>query len=219
MSNIYDIDYTQQTPELLPPDKRDLGTIAIVSAFLKSIQWVRDILLTSYKTGATAAAYAAGTYPKDAMVVYNKAVYLSLVAGNTNLPTVTTSWLLVQDNFLGTDQRVKFNGQKLVLEYALNLQFGGTFRPPGSSSLSDIYITNVAAVLDGFFVAQTEPYSESVGQSMSSNSVGLPYPFVQTYNFQINITVALFAATTDKAIRNFVDKYIPVSINYIIVTY
>ena len=219
MANIYDIDYSLQGPELLSPDKRDGGTIALVTAFLKSVQWSRDLLLTSYKTGATAANYAAGTYAKDAMVVYNKSVYLSLASGNIAAPTDTTKWQIIQDNFLGTDQRVKFNGQKIVLEYALNQQFGGTFRPPGSSSLSDIYLTNLPSVISGFNVGQTEPFTQSVGQTTSSKTIGLPYPFVQINNFQVNFLTALFASTTDKAVRNFANKYVPISLNYIIVLY
>lgn len=219
MSIIYDINYNIQAPELMPPDKRDNNTVILVQSILSGMQWCRNMLFTSYKTGATAPNYATGTYALYSMVVYQKAVYYSLVALNTALPSDATKWLKVQDNFLGVDQRVLFNGQNLVLEYALNLQFGGTFRPPGSSSPSDINMVNVAAVVAGFRVGKTEPFSQSVGQTLSSATIGNPYPFVQINNFQINFLTALFILTTDKAVRNFVNLYIPISLNYTIVTY
>jgi len=219
MASIYDIDFNQQAPELLPPDKRDSNSISLTQSLLKALQWCRDLLFTSYKTGATAPNYAAGSYSQFQMVVYEKAVYYSLKDNNTDLPTVTTSWLRVQDNFLGVDKRVKFNGQVLVLEYALNQRFGGTFRPPGSSSHSDIYLTNIPAVVSGFIVAETEPVSSSVGQTTSADNIGLKYPFVQINNFQINVKASVYALTNSQAIRDFVNLYIPISINFTIVSY
>jgi hypothetical protein len=219
MSNIYDIDFSQQGPELIPPDKRDSGTISLVNALLKAMQWCRDLLFTSYKTGATAPAYATGTYDKYDMVIFEKGVYYSLIAGNTDLPTVETSWLKVQDNFLGADQRVKFNGQSIVLEYALNQRFGGVFRPPGSSSHSDIYFNKLVPVISGFIVAQTEDYSSTVGQTDSDDKIGLRYPFVRLHNFQINVLNSVYVLTNEQAIRDFANLYVPISINYTVVPY
>lgn len=215
---IYDIDFDQQAPELLPPDKRDDNTITLVQSLLKAVQWCRDLLFTSYKEGATADAYAAGTYNKYEQVIFEKAVYYSLIDNNTDDPTNST-WLKIQDNFLGVSKRVQFNGQVVVLEYALNLRFNGTFRPPGSTSLSDIYLTNIAATLSGFFVGETEEFSSAIGQTDSEDKIGLPFSYSQAYNFQINIPSALYDATNEQAIRDFVNLYIPVSLNYSIVEY
>ena len=219
MADIFDIDYKIQAPEILPVDKRTSNTIALMQSLLNGLQWARDFFFGSYKTGSTASTYATGTYNEFQQVIFNKSVYYSLNNGNTALPTDTTQWVKIQDNFLGVDQRVKFNGQRLVLEYALNLQFGGVFRPPGSSSPSDIYLTNLPAIISGFISAKTEAYSSSIGQTTSVDKIGLAYPFTHINNFQINIKVALYAATNDKAIRNFVNLYIPISLNYTIVTY
>lgn len=219
MPTVFDIDFDQQAPELLSPDKRDSNTVGLVQSLLKAVQWCRDLLFTSYKVGATAPAYAAGSYNQHQMVIFEKAVYLSLINSNTDAPTVTSSWLKIQDNFLGVDKRVKFNGQNLVLEYALNQRFGGTFRPPGSSALSDIYLTNLAAVLTGFRIGETEDFSSTVGQTTSADKIGLRYSFVQINNFQINFKASLYALTNEQAVRDFVNLYIPVSLNFTIVTY
>lgn len=217
MSSIFDIDFNQQANDLLPPDKRGVKTISLQRALLIACQWSRDLIFGSYKTGATAPVYAGGTYNKYDQVIYNKAVYYSLVDNNAALPTDTASWLLVQKNFLGVDERVRYNGQKIVLEYALNHRFGGVFRPPGSSSLSDIYINNVDPVPAGFRVGLTR--GSTVGLTMSSDFIGQGVPFVQLANFNINFLNSLYILTNEQAVRDFVDPVIPISLKYSITPY
>lgn len=110
-------------------------------------------------------------------------------------------------------ERILFNGTKLVLEYALNKQFETTFRQP--DSVSDIFITNVAAVQDGFFIGITEPYCSSVGATTSSDYIGSNWTFVYLNHFYISVPTAVTA--TDQTIRNFVNQYIPASIKFTIV--
>lgn len=218
MKDKYDVNVSQQAVELLPPDKRDINHVTLANSLLNCVQWCRDALFGSYKKGATAPAYAAGLYHMYDQVVYNKAVYYSLIGANTDLPT-TNSWIKTQDNFLGVDQRVKFNGQRIVLEYALNLHFEGVYRPTGSSAKSDIYLVNSPYVIAGFRVGATDKWSSSVGRTFSSDTIGLSYPFVQISNFEIKIKSSVYLLTNEQAIRNFVNKYIPVSLNYIVTPY
>jgi hypothetical protein len=110
-------------------------------------------------------------------------------------------------------ERILFNGTKLVLEYALNKEYHTTFRQP--ELVSDIYITNLNPVLDGFFVGNTEPYCSSIGVTTSSDWIGSNWTFVYVNHFQINIPTAAF--TTEQTIRNFVNRYIPASIKFTIV--
>ena len=189
-----------------------------MQALLKASQWCRDLVLGSYKLGSTAPTYSAGAYNIYDQVKFQKYIYECVKQGTTNDPTNTTDWRLIQENFIGVDERIKYNGQKLVLEWALNTEFDGVFRQPATGLNSDIYITNIAAVLSGYRVGQTETGS-STGQTTSSDSIGGTYPFVQINNFQINFKAALYALTNESAVRNFVDKYLPTSLNYIIVTY
>ena len=221
MPTIYDIDFNQQSIDQFPPDKRDPQPLALMQSLLYAAQWCRDLVIGSFKTGSTAPAYAPGSYNIYDKVKFEKSIYECMVQGTTNDPTNTIDWRLIQPNFIGVDERIKYNGQKLVLEWALNLQFDGVFRQPATGLNSDIYITNIAASLDGFRVGQTEAGTgiSSVGQTTSSDSIGGVYPFVQINNFQINFPVALYALTNESAVRNFVDKYLPISLNYIIATY
>lgn len=217
MGDIFDIDMNQQAVDLLPPDKRAPKVVGLQRALLSAAQWCRDLILGSYKSGSTAPQYAGGMYNKYDLVIYNKAVYYSLVPSNSALPSDPASWLLVQPNFLGVDERVRYNGQKIVLEYALNHRFGGTFRPPGSSSLSDIYINNVGPTAVGFRVGLTK--GSTVGLTNSSDDIGNPYPFVQITNFNINFLNSLYILTNEKAVRGFVDPVIPSSLVYTITSY
>lgn len=215
--SFYDINYDQQVIDLMPPDKRGNGLISLLQAFLSSIQWARDLILGSYKLGAPYLNWAPGTYNLYDQIIYKKAVYMSLIANNTDIPTVVTSWLLVQANFLGVDVRIKFNCQKIVLEYALNSRFGGVFRNPPSASHSDIYITNLPPVPYGFRVGNS--VGSDVGDSTSSDTVGSPYPFVRTTGYQINFLGSLFSLTSQQEVRDFVNLYNAFGINYSVVPY
>jgi hypothetical protein len=110
-------------------------------------------------------------------------------------------------------ERILYNGSKLVLEYALNKQYGTVFRHPAAQS--DIYITQLSSVIDGFLVGNSEAFCSSIGATTSSDFIGSIYTSVYLNHFQINIPTAAY--TTDKAIRNFVNQYIPSSIKFTIV--
>ena len=123
---------------MLPPDKRFTKTVAFVRALLSPIQWVRDLWFGEYRTGTTAFAWSnVAAYQKYNRVLYNKIVYESLINTNTSNPTITTSWMIVQSNFIGLSERILFTGVTLTLTYALNKWFGTVFRQP--TGVSDIY--------------------------------------------------------------------------------
>jgi hypothetical protein len=223
MPTIYDIDFSEFTPQMLPPDKRYTRFEAWTNIVLSPIQYLRNLWFGSYRTGSEAPAYASGTYAKYAQVRYNKIVYESLKNANTDIPTVTASWKEVQQNFIGLSERIYYTGQKLTLEYAMNKWFGTTFRQP--NSVSDIYITNNALAISVFRVAADEDSSSVVLAEASPEFVINDYNFAVTYNFTINCPVAVYnalsavAGNREKIFRAFVDKYVPAGITYNIVTY
>ena len=210
----YDFDIKKASMELLPPDKRYESNKSLLWSLLKPLQWIRDLVFGSYYNGATAPAYTAGTYAYLAQVLYNRQVYMSLIDGNTDAPT-TSNWMLIQDNFIGLKERILYNASKLVLEYALNKQYSTTFRQPPSTS--DIYLTNLSAVVDGFVVGATEAHSSSVGQTTSSDVIGSNWTFIYLTHFQIHIPSALSCMTAQ--IRSYANQYVPASIKFTIVTY
>ncbi len=213
---IFDLDIEPVLVEQLPPDKRYTKNIAWLKALAKPLQWAHNLLFKSYYEGATCPDYAPGTWNKYQQVIYQKKVYESLIDDNTDAPTADT-WMLIQDDFVGLKQRVKYNGQRLVLEFALNKEFNTTFRQPPAQS--DIYITNLAPVPVGFLVGSTEPFCSSVGQSTASDYIGGSYPLSYINNFQINIPAAALALTNESAIRNYVNRYLPAGLNFTIQSY
>lgn len=215
--SIYDINFDQQTPELLPPDKRDEPRLALVKALLSAVQWCRDLIVGSYRTGSTAPDYAPGTYPAFVKVVFQKAVYYSLIDNNTSDPTDTSAWLKIQANFLGSSERVKFNGQNIVLEYALNQRFDGTFRPPPSTTRSDIYMVLGPLTTAGFLIGET--IGSTVGRTTSPDKIGQRSPFVRLINFDVRVKSSIFATTNEQEIRDFINLYIPASLTFTVTPY
>lgn len=210
---------------MLAPDKRFRKTVAWVNVLLSPIQYLRDIWFGSYRTGSTAPTWVnTDPYPKYALVKYsNKVVYESLVDNNTAVPTDTTKWRVAQQNFIGLSERIVYNGQKLVLEYAMNKWFGTTFRQP--PNISDIYITNNSLTVASFRVGLTEGVSSKVGLTGSSEFVGLSSVYTVPTNFTIHCPKAVYDAldptliNNEKIFRAFVDLYIPSGITYSITTY
>jgi hypothetical protein len=218
----YDIDFIEQSPELLPPDKRVEPNISLVQALFKPIQWLRDLMFTSYKSGSEASTYSPGTYDKYDQVIYGKKVYSSLKDSNTDLPTVTTSWEIIQSNFVGVEERVRYNAQKIVFEWALNRWFSTTFRQPPNTS--DIYITNVIPPVSVFRVGGDESNSSQVFTKHSSEFIINSYSFNAISNFTIHVPLAVYNALGDASnregiFRSFADKYVAAGLSYSISTY
>lgn len=223
--SIYSIDFAKRVVQLLPPDKRFTKHIAWVKALMKPLQWFRDLWFGEYLTGSTAGQWNSGvTYAKYARVRYSKSIYESLVDGNVNnLPTDTAYWMQVQENFIGLQERILYNSQKLVLEFALNKWFDTTFRQPPAQP--DIYITRNAIGVDVFRVGGVESNSSISFGNVSSEYVVNQYSFAAQPNFTINIPVAVFNAldptgqNNENIVRDFVNRYVAAGLLYTIQTY
>lgn len=223
---IYNVDFNQQAEDLSSPDKRDPSLIALVKSVLSAIQWCRDLILGSYKSGATAEPYAPGTYNIYNQVQFNNGVYESLIDNNTSSPGDLTKWKLIQDNFIGTDERILYNGNKLTLEYALNRWFKTTFRQPSTFNdgpdfylpKSDIFISDLTVSANVVFVVGGNELNSSVIYNDKSSEVIIDdYSFVSEPNFTINVPAAFFislGAGAEDKIRSFADKYVVSGIRY-----
>lgn len=222
--SIYDVDYTQAGSELLPPDKRNPFMLAWVKCILIPLQWLADLWFGEYRTGSTAQEWLdTTTYQKYQRAKQNTIVYESLIDDNTDAPTVTTSWQVVQANFIGLSERILYTGQILTLTYALNKRFVTVFRQP--PNISDIFISNnVVPVFPFIFGATSENSSSFFAQSSTEFFIN-DYSFTGEFNFSINMPTDVYNAldptpsNCDKIVRAFVDKYIPSGITYNIVLY
>lgn len=226
MSNtIYDINYSTLATKMLPPDKRFSKTIAFLNALVKPLQWKRDLILGTYRSGSNSSIWLnSTTYAKYDQVIYNRAVYSSLQAGNlNNLPTNTAYWEQIQTVYIGIQERLQYTPTKLTLEYALNKWFQTTFRQPPLTS--DIYFTVNPILLNVFVVGGTESISSNISQGNTTQFIVNGYSFSAFYNLVINVPTALItslAPTTAQAmaiIGSIVNQFIAAGINYTITPY
>ena len=187
---IFDINYNDTVESLSPPDKRTGALLAWLRSLAAPMQYLRDKMLGDYRLGSSYPEWTAGTYAKGDKVIYKQVVYESTTDGNTDTPS-SVNWVVYLPSFIGASDRVKYNGQYLILTYALNQYYGTTYNQPlllgysltpdaEHSAYSDIYITTTPYVVVGFVVGKTEPYSETVGQTTSSAAVGFNYPLYFT---------------------------------------
>lgn len=209
---------------MLPPDKRFTRSVAWVRILLSPLQYLRDLYFGSFRTGSTAPQWVnTSPYAKYAQVKYNKIIYESLKANNSDVPTTVASWRVVQFNFIGMSERILYTGNKLILEYAMNKWFGTVFRQP--PNVSDIYIGTNSVPIPVFRSTSVETGSSVVFTDGSVEYIINQFNFTVQYNFTINCPVAVYNALDPTLVNNenifraFVDRYVPAGITYNIQTY
>lgn len=226
LMNILDVDFNLFALEQLPPDKRFEGNVALVQALIAPLQTARDLLLDSYANGSNAPAYdATKTYARKEYAIYGRSIYQSLLDNNTTDIQDVNGWDLVQENYIGIKERLKYNGQKIVLEYALNKWYGATFRQPGNG-VSDIYLSTQPRYVQSFLVGGTEAKSSLSYANGSSEYVLNQYvDITQLISLIIYFPVAVYntvgpdEAARQGIIRSFCDRYIYAGITYKVLTY
>lgn len=222
------VDINNEMIQLLPPHRRLQNFIIFLQSLAYPLVWNYNNF-TDFLNGTSAGNYNfSTTYNIGTNVIYKFQVYQSLVNGNLgNYPDANPDkWLLVVDNFIGAYERMAYNPQKLVFEWALNHYFGTTFRQPGTGT-SDIYILTTAPSYTSFVSFTTEDGTSDVftvgagGSAIYSTSI---FASSTTYQYEIHIPVAVYtalgsASVREAIVRNFADKYTIGGVKYIIVTY
>lgn len=216
---MYSTDYNDFAIQMLPPNYRLPAHEAWAKAQLVPSVWVNDNFFKDFMNGSSYSQYSAlTTYGYQDRAISDRAVYESLQTNNIgNALTDTDWWIKVQDNYIGVYERIAYNSTKLVLEYALNKWFGGTFRQPPNTS--DIYVTKNATLIQSFVVGLTEVLSSSVGIPTSDGYVGNTTVYGSNADFSINIPTSLYPAGGDEEIQQFVNNIIAVEATYDITQY
>ena len=218
----FDTDYISE--KLVPPVLRSAMRLAWVRVLLASIKAKYDSIfgITSYTKGYAVAVWNAGTnYAIGIRAKYGISVYEALTA-NVGLtpPENPSDWLLYLPNFVGTDERVKYNGQKMVLEYVLNRYLNTT-----ATTIPTIYITNNVVDVNGFYMGFGNgqgDLGEMGNASTQDDFLGISYTLNQ-YAFTIYVPAALYATlgTTavnrENRVRNVADKYVIAGMSYNII--
>lgn len=222
---MYSVDYNIVVSDLMVPNKRWPKRLAWVRALVACISQAHTSLFETYRNANfTATAWNGSPVARNAIVRYGKSIFRSEVDANTSEPTFSDTWTLITDNYLGTDFRLAIRGEKLILEYALNIWFETTFLQPPLQS--DIYITTNAVLSTPVFrVGATEADSSNVTLVGSSEFVVNDYSFSAQANMSINIPQAVYDAlgasddVREAIVRSFADKYVNAGIIYTINPY
>lgn len=134
-SDIFDIDFQIQTENLITPTKRKPTTLDFMGSIAENLQYLRDNFLGDYRLGSAYPAYSGGTayVPYDRVQWTDMGVYENIVASTgvdpSGMAASVATWRKLQDNYLGVNTRVQYNGQIIIFLSAVNAWFGVTVAP------------------------------------------------------------------------------------------
>ncbi len=229
--SLYQIDENILTRFNLPSLKRLPNYISYITDLLTPIQRLNGILSDDYLIGSTYPTYAYATYSTSftyslgertiGSIGYNQAVFESVTASNYgNLLNDINYWEEITPNFIGINERVLYNGNKLTFEWALNHWFGGTFsQPPGTSS---IYITDTIVQFPNFiWGAPGYDNLSYYGQHFSTGYILTGSYSFPSQNYTIHIPTQIYNRIpgTESGVRSFADKYNISPLIYSVVAY
>lgn len=219
----FDTDYISEklTPSLLRTPMR-LAWLRVLTSDIQA-KYTDIFGVQSYYKGFSIANWSSvASYVIGNRVKYGVSIYECLVDNTGLSPDInTTEWLLIEKDFVGANERVKYNGQKMVLEYILNRYLNTT-----ATTIPTIYIQTNPVDVNGFYMG-IDGISELGELGTNTNQddfLGTSYTLNQ-YCFTIYVPAALYttlgtsAANRENRVRNVADKYVIAGINYSISTY
>jgi hypothetical protein len=206
--------------KLYPPHLRKQKHLEWGNVLVAPLQWIRNLLFDVYIDGNSYGRWDITTsYLIGERVYYSDRGLYEAITNNIGVtPQTATDWKLILENHIGVRERVKYNSQKLLFEFALNRWF--------DTIGLQIYITN-NTIYTGTFIMDRGSFNSSV---ISRNSVNASSylgntPLYDNIAFTIFVPLAVFnalAATNidrENIIRNFADKYVIAGMEYNVVTY
>jgi len=225
----YDIDYQNVVYNLIPQTRRKTRFISWMRSLLSPQEYTSDIFFGEYVNGSDAPDWSpfVALYPKGTKVNFFNSIYMATQnVPSGHLPTDTNYWVLIVKDYRGVNQRVRYNSQKICLEYILNDWFNGVWLQPDSPTSPtrpDIYIdTNLPTnqVLTSYYTENAESniyYYDALTYSYVMDNYSFNSP-----SFSIYVPIALYTglgANADEQIRAIADKYVIAGITYDIQTY
>ena len=224
---IYSNDIYYNSEKFLPPLLRRPVRLSWLQVLLRSLQKKNDDNFNnqSYLSGWTGLSKwsSAVTYNNGNLTRFGIAVYESLIANNLNVspPSDNTKWLLLENDFVGVNERVKYNSGKMLFEYVLNRYLNVT-----ATTLPAIYINNLTIDLTGFYLGfdNNNPSGYLGDETNQIDFMGDNYS-LNTYAFVIFVPLALFMtlggnlADREQTVRNVADKYVLTGMKYSISKY
>lgn len=212
--NIYIISFQLLWETLYPPILRLPKHLAWGKVLERPLQYLHQLFFTDYANGSAypywnpPTTYNIGDRVISAVDHTNRSVYECIATTIFNDPTDTNYWVLVNDNYIGIRERIKYNSQKVLFEFALNKWF----------MCSGIRISNQNTISSSFLLGQTGPFSSTL-----SNSSIIPYSspsyltnnlvVASSFNYIIFVPngilsqLALTVTDQKNIVRSFADNY------------
>lgn len=225
----YDINYNDLVYNLTPQTRRKPRFISWLVALLSPQKYVSDLFFDVYVNGQVYPYFNPFViaYPKGTRVTFLGAIYEAQInISGFHLPTEQNYWAQIVADYRGVNERVRYNSQKIALEFILNKWFNTTWVQPDDPSnptRPEIYIdSNVLdnQVLTSYYTENAESniyYYDSLTYAYVLNS----YTFNQTC-FSIYVPTAFFTALgvdAELQIRAIADKYVIAGMTYDIQQY
>jgi hypothetical protein len=220
--SIYNYDTDIISEQLTPPLLREPKQLSWISIICKPIQWLWSLVFEDYADGSNYILYNPATnYNSGNRVVFtDNKVYQNILASVGIEPTNTTNWLLINDNFIGARERIKYNSQIIQFEFHINKWFR-------TGIGAQIYFITNQISTSVFVMAPTGTYSSKMASSgiFATSFMATVPVFAVQYNFTVMVPIALFnslASTNpnrEKIIRQYVDKYRLAGTTYDVTTY
>ena len=225
--SIYSYDNKIVAEQIAPPTLRQPKFLAWLYVITKPVQSLWDFAFNGYKDGSSfdydldnSVITIGFVFTKGDVIKYSKGIYVCIQTFTYSGTIDLTKFNKLQDNFLGVEERIKYNAQKILFEYALNTWFNAP---------NTIFITNNFLQAETVFLMGNSGETSSVmpnNSIYSTNYMGnAPTYIVNAYDYTINVPIVIFNTlgntTTNKenTIRQFADKYNLAGMNYNIITY
>lgn len=222
--SFFDINFVDRFKELLPPKKRLPKWLAWINSIASALQETHYNFFVIYKTGSIDNVWDNVTtfFPGVRVVYFENGVYECLKTNSGTQPNLYPDyWLKITDNYIGVDDRIKYNSQIIIYEYALNKWF----RNIGATQ--QIYIVNNVTYGTQMLMANSSQLSSTMANAsqFSVTYMGNSYAGATPYDYTIKVPVTLWntlgATTNDKnnAIRSVAERYNMAGMNYNIITF
>jgi hypothetical protein len=236
MADLYRINESLLGEQLLPPDKRQpifesyLDCLLVPAQYLNNLNnmWREGSLPPLWVATSPATPYNIGDLVLG-WFNFSRSIFLSLTNSNTYPLGDTTHWLLIVDDFIGLNERLLYNGNKMVLEWGLNKYFSTVFRqPPGTSDIyirdsdvnySTFYISNDFYIAGNMLSDSSRGYITNVTIPISSAALSNNFTIYFPNSLYVTLPGYSGAGTVDTYITNFANQYVTAGLKYNIVTY
>lgn len=247
---IFNVNYNSQNQQIIPPDLRQPKEVSWLYSISYPLQRLHDLIWNNgyadgsiYPNWATSSTYVpanGGTLVGSRVIYINRGVYecTATASGSLQTPLDITHWELINTNYIGASERVQYNSQRILYEYALNRWFQTNAYGNWSTNnpfFGWIYIKNNSVGINSFVLGQTGQYSSDMYTNSSSANM-LNHPGSggsNTYCYTINVPISVAnkmdpgntysvptaSPNTINIVKSFADTINQVGFIYNVVTY